>query len=464
MDYYSSCNRYFVVVFVAALCFSALSVQCRPFEYSQFRVLSQISASPSPAPEGSDSFSPISRENSSAAVFSVMSYGAVGDGVSDDTQAFKTAWDNACQSDESAVILVPKHYTFMIQSAIFTGPCKNGLVFQIEGSMMPPDGPNSWPKNFSKRQWLVFYRINGMTMQGGGLIDGRGQKWWDLPCKPHKVKNGTIPPGPCDSPVALRFFWSSKLIVKGLKIKNSPQFHFRFDSCHDVHIDSLYVKSPSGSPNTDGIHIENSNDVQIYNSVISNGDDCVSIGAGSYNVDIRNITCGPSHGISIGSLGIKNSRACVSNITVRDSVIKHSDNGVRIKTWQGGYGSVSKITFDNIHMDTVRNPIMIDQYYCSNKACLNQSSAVYVNDISYTNIKGTYDVRSPAMHLACSDAVPCTNLTLYDVELLPSLGQRILDPFCWNAYGDIKAVTVPPVFCLMEGFPKALLSSDVDQC
>ncbi|KAL9141131.1 hypothetical protein ABFS82_14G083200 [Erythranthe guttata] len=464
MDYYSSCGRYFVVVFVTTLCFLALSVQCRPFEYSEFRVLSQISASPSPAPEGSDSFSPSSRENSSAAVFSVMSYGAVGDGVSDDTQAFKTAWDNACQSDESAVILVPKHYTFMIQSAIFTGPCKNGLVFQIEGSMMPPDGPNSWPKNFSKRQWLVFYRINGMTMQGGGLIDGRGQKWWDLPCKPHKVKNGTIPPGPCDSPVALRFFWSSKLIVKGLKIKNSPQFHFRFDSCHDVHIDSLYVKSPSGSPNTDGIHIENSNDVQIYNSVISNGDDCVSIGAGSYNVDIRNITCGPSHGISIGSLGIKNSRACVSNITVRDSVIKHSDNGVRIKTWQGGYGSVSKITFDNIHMDTVRNPIMIDQYYCSNKACLNQSSAVYVNDISYTNIKGTYDVRSPPMHLACSDAVPCTNLTLYDVELLPSLGQRILDPFCWNAYGDIKAVTVPPVFCLMEGFPKALLSSDVDQC
>lgn len=120
------------------------------------------------------------------------------------------------------------------------------------------------------------------------------------------------------------------MTVQGLKIKNSPQFHFRFDSCHDVHIDSLSIKSPAGSPNTDGIHIENSNDVKIYNSVISNGkssrstyefshhfinlcyaycrvmliylsshvgDDCVSIGAGSYNVDIRNITCGPSHGI-----------------------------------------------------------------------------------------------------------------------------------------------------------------------
>lgn len=58
---------------------------------------------------------------------------------------------------------------------------------QIDGTIMPPDGPNLWPKNISKRQWLVFYRINGMLMQGGGVIDGRGQKWWNLPCKPHKV-------------------------------------------------------------------------------------------------------------------------------------------------------------------------------------------------------------------------------------------------------------------------------------
>lgn len=52
---------------------------------------------------------------------------------------------------------------------------------------MPPDGPKSWPKSYSKRQWLVFYRIDGMKMQGSGVIDGRGEKWWNLPCKPHKV-------------------------------------------------------------------------------------------------------------------------------------------------------------------------------------------------------------------------------------------------------------------------------------
>lgn len=57
---------------------------------------------------------------------------------------------------------------------------------------MAPDGPDAWPKTYSKRQWLVFYRINGMRMQGGGVIDGRGEKWWDLPCKPHRVIMGSF--------------------------------------------------------------------------------------------------------------------------------------------------------------------------------------------------------------------------------------------------------------------------------
>jgi len=64
---------------------------------------------------------------------------------------------------------------------------------------------------------------------------------------------------------------SSNLSVHGLKIQNSPQFHFRFDSCRNVTVDSISISSPALSPNTDGIHVENTNTVGIYNSVISNG-------------------------------------------------------------------------------------------------------------------------------------------------------------------------------------------------
>ncbi|KAJ8752422.1 hypothetical protein K2173_004058 [Erythroxylum novogranatense] len=466
-------SQFYLLAFAIFCPFFLSSTEGRFHGLSNFRTLFtafQISLPPAPAPQAaSPSYYTISSSPSPSPspgpsrIFNVQSFGAVGDGIADDTQAFKMAWDTSCQTD-SSILVVPAGYVFMIQPTIFTGPCKSDLVFQIDGTIMPPDGPESWPKRMNKRQWLVFYKINGMSMQGGGLIDGRGEKWWNLPCKPHKGKNLTTLPGPCDSPVAIRFFMTSNLTVQGLKARNSPQFHFRFDYCHDVHVEMLTIKSPALSPNTDGIHIENTNNVRIYNSAISNGDDCVSIGAGCYNVDIRNITCGPGHGISIGSLGVRNSGACVSNITVADSVVKNSDNGVRIKTWQGGYGSVSKVGFHNIHMDNVRNPIMIDQYYCLTRNCSNQTSAIYVSDVSYTNIKGTYDTRSPPMHLACSDSVPCTNIILSDIELLPRQGQFVANPFCWNAYGEIETLTIPPVSCLSEGTPLFMAQGTIDPC
>ena len=153
------------------------------------------------------------------------------------------------------------------------------------------------------------------------------------------------------------------------------------------------------------------------------------------------------------------------NITVRDSLIRETSNGVRIKTWQGGSGAVSGVTFDNIRMDTVRNPIIIDQFYCLGKGCNNQSSAVFVNDILYSGLKGTYDVRSPPMHFACSDAIPCSNITLADIELLPAVGEMVLDPFCWNAYGYLESLTIPPVSCLQEGIPpQPILESGIDHC
>lgn len=450
-------------IFNFSFCFLFLPIHGR-LHTSTSLSLSPISLPPSPAPTAA--VSPSSNANSAigTTVFNVISFGAIGNGVTDDTKAFKMAWDSACQTEDSE-ILIPKGHSFMLQSTIFTGPCKSGFKMQIDGTLVTPDGPDSWSKRNSKRQWLVFYRINGMSMQGDGVIDGRGEKWWNLPCKPHKGINGKTLPGPCDSPAAIRFFMSSNLRVQGLEVKNSPQFHFKFDNCQNVLIESLTIKSPALSPNTDGIHIQNSNNVKIYNLLVSNGDDCVSIGTGCYNVDIRNITCGPSHGISIGSLGDGNSRACVSNITVRDSIIKNSDNGVRIKTWQGGSGSVSSITFHNIHMDTVRNPIILDQYYCLTKKCPNKTSAVHISNILYSNIKGTYDVRSPPMHFACSDSMPCTNLTLSEVELLPaSRGHVVSNPICWSAYGTMQTIIVPPVLCLLEGNSEVLPDNDNDGC
>jgi hypothetical protein len=67
---------------------------------------------------------------------------------------------------------------------------------------------------------------------------------------------------------------------------------------------------------------------------------------------------------SVGSLGKYPSLNGVTNVTVKGVSFTGTDNGVRIKTWQGGKGFAKGLTFENIRMDNVRNPIIIDQYYC----------------------------------------------------------------------------------------------------
>nr|KYP62543.1 Polygalacturonase At1g48100 family [Cajanus cajan] len=420
------------------------------------------------------STSPSVPSNPSNNIFNVRSFGAVGDGSADDTDAVVGAWKSAC-AVKSGVVLLPENYYFKITSTIFSGPCKPGLVFQVDGTLMAPNGPESWPKKDSRDQWLVFYRLDQMTLTGRGIIEGNGEQWWDLPCKPHRqvyndIYNMTLGPngktvsGPCESPTMIRFFMSSNLVLSGVKIQNSPMFHVKFDGCQGVIIDKLSISSPKLSPNTDGIHLGNTKGVGIYNSMISNGDDCISIGPGCSDVDIEGVTCAPTHGISIGSLGVHNSQACVSNLTVRNTIIKESDNGLRIKTWQGGTGSVNGLRFENIQMENVQNCIIIDQYYCLSKECLNQTSAVHVNDVSYRNIKGTYDVRTPPIHFACSDTVACTNITLSEIELLPYEGKLQDNPFCWNAYGTQETMTIPPLDCLREGDPDTIVDLSQYKC
>jgi hypothetical protein len=65
---------------------------------------------------------------------------------------------------------------------------------------MAPDGPKAWKqKNGKLDSWVVFQSITGMSLQGDGLIDGRGEKWWNLHKRPEKVSNfkGKIPPLNC---------------------------------------------------------------------------------------------------------------------------------------------------------------------------------------------------------------------------------------------------------------------------
>lgn len=74
---------------------------------------------------------------------------------------------------------------------------------------------------------------------------------------------------------ALRFYGSSDVTVTGITIQNSQQTHLKLDSCTNVQVYGITVSSPGNSPNTDGIHLQNSKDVLIYNANLACGNSSI---------------------------------------------------------------------------------------------------------------------------------------------------------------------------------------------
>ncbi|KAG9459669.1 hypothetical protein H6P81_004177 [Aristolochia fimbriata] len=359
-------------------------------------------------------------------VVSVDSYGAKGDGISDDTQAFKDAWEVVCSMTFRPILKVPGGKTYLIGPVDFGGTCVSKVTLKILGTIVAPKEPEVWD-GLNPRKWLYFHGVDYLSVEGGGLINGMGEKWWAQSCKVNRTK-------PCQhAPTAITFHRCNDLKVRNLMIRDSQQDHLAFTTCKGVQVSHLEIIAPHDSPNTDGIHISESTRVEVKNSIVGTGDDCVSIVSNSSNVRIVNLICGPGHGISIGSLGKDNSSSHVHDVLIDKAFISNTENGLRIKTWQGGSGFVRDVAFRNVWMNSVSNPIIIDQYYCdSSVTCPNQTVSIKVERISYRSIHGT-SATPTAIKFACSDRFPCEKIILSDIQLFYPEGNT--SAFCWNAFG-----------------------------
>ncbi|KAL4386074.1 hypothetical protein GQ457_09G006760 [Hibiscus cannabinus] len=400
-------------------------------------------------------------------VFNVISFGAIGDGTTDDSKGFKQAWDFACNSSaaSSPTVLVPQGKTFLLQPLTFNGKScstSNYITFQIDGKIIAPSKPSAWECKPNCDHWISFRKCDGLLIQGSGTINGQGSKWWRISCK-NKKKGFVIAD-------------SNNVEMRGIRFEDSPKMHISFERSTMVHANNLTIKAPSNSPNTDGIHIQHSTNVSIHNSLIqtgsvqlflswsfsislciyiiidfsiTSGDDCVSIGNGAKYINITNIKCGPGHGISIGSLGINRKTEQVEYVHVKNVSFHGTTNGVRIKTWQGGHGHARNITFKHITSHASTHPIVIDQYYCPHKHCKNQTSAVEISNVRYEDIKGTSG-RRIAVQLSCSESTPCTNIIMKDISLRNKDQNDDTSSTCFNAHGFTNSRVEPNVPCLQK--------------
>jgi galacturan 1,4-alpha-galacturonidase len=231
-------------------------------------------------------------------------------------------------------------------------------------------------------------------------------------------------------------------IVSGIHLNNAKFFHINIDKSKDITVTNVTITAPGDVENTDGVHVVDSSNVTITKSTIGSGDDCVSIGSGSIGVTVTGITCGPGQGISVGCLGRYKDEKDVSDVLVRDCVLKHTTNGVRIKSYEDAesFITASRMTFEDITMEDVAKPIIIDQYYCPEKVCpgnKTNNSHVHIKDVVFRNITGTSSTPE-AVSLLCSESKPCVGVELIDVKVEYAGKNNKTIAVCNNAKGIAK--------------------------
>ena len=129
----------------------------------------------------------------------------------------------------------------------------------------------------------------------------------------------------------LRFDFVTNSRITQITSINNKNAHMNISACQNMKFDQIHIIAPKDSPNTDGIHIGSSSNIQILDSTIATGDDCVSMSPGSKNINIRNVTCDPGHGINVGSLG-GGPNEDVSGLMVTNCTFIGTQNGLRVKT------------------------------------------------------------------------------------------------------------------------------------
>lgn len=360
-------------------------------------------------------------------VFDVTSSKYGGKPDSDISKAMTMAWTDACSSTSMSTIVVPRG-TYKLQQAKFEGPCKAPIQFQLQGTLQAPKDRIQLDDS-----WVYFKTINMLTLSGGGTFDGQGALYW----KEHHDS----------TPIDIRFQAVNNSTIRDIASIDSAKFHISAQGCNNVTFQGLTITAPGDSPNTDGIHISRSTLITVADSYIATGDDCVSIGDGAKQILVSDITCGPGHGISIGSLGKYPNEEPVVGVTVKNCTLTNTTNGARIKTWPDspGVSLAWDILFQDIIMVNVKNPILIDQNYCDKgKSCKQQvPSKVQISDVRFKNIKGSSS--SPvAVNLECSQSAPCRNVELSDIDIIYSGDKN--DPLtskCFNVKPRITRVTKP---------------------
>lgn len=322
------------------------------------------------------------RTEKESVTLNVRDFGAAGDGYKDDTLAI-----------QSAIMACPPQGRVLIPAGVYSFVClflKNDIDIELEegaelsastererfpyypGMVELTDGRGelnlgTWEGDPQTMfcGLITGIQVKRVNIYGKGTINGNANhdNWW------HNCKNMVT----AWRPRTIFLNGCEDISMVGVTVKNSPSWTIHPYFSDNLRFLALDVLNPKDSHNTDGLDPESCRNVELAGIHFSVGDDCIAVKSGKIymgkkyktpceNVVIRQCSMNDGHGsVVIGSeIG-----AGVKNLTIKDCIFKDTDRGLRIKTRRGRGEDcvVDQVTFENIHMDNVLTPFVVNCFY-----------------------------------------------------------------------------------------------------
>ena len=311
----------------------------------------------------------------------VKQFGAVGDGVHDDTAAIQSAIDFLPAGSRlyfsagtylTRPLSLRSHLTLEIsREATILGSTERDKYPILPGTVRDIVSGREWMTGAFEGLTRPMYQslLHGeycedITICGKGVIDGNAQNgdWWT------EFKNfETARP-------RLMFLCNCKNVtLHGVTTKNSAAWNLHPFYSENVSFYDVRVLSPKDSPNTDAIDPEACAGVNIIGCRLSVGDDCIAIKSGKIEMSRQRLQSASRHVIrnclmefGHGAVTLGSETACgVKELTVSQCLFSATDRGLRIKTRRGRGKNcdITGIVFENIRMENVITPFVINMWY-----------------------------------------------------------------------------------------------------
>jgi polygalacturonase len=362
-----------------------------------------------------------------ARLFKVQDFGAVGDGQTLNTVAFRAA---------IAAVAKAGGGRLTVPAGVFrTGPfelCSNLDLHLEDGAMI--QAPDTFaalglpdPATFKTQAeadaafkvpepLITGKNLHDVAITGQGTIDGSGAHWWTWSERAARAVAKTEPGRiVVKRPHLVTINGCERLHIADILLTNSSMFHLVPRNITDLTIERVKVRAPFNAPNTDAIDPGPVKNAWIHHCDIDTGDDDIVIKSGGTNVLIEDCTIKHGHGISVGSETVTG----IHNMLVRRCTFDGTDIGIRIKSMRGAGGLVENVRYSDITMKNVGTAIVLQLDYVDNnrpnfKGDPTKVPAIHNILLDHITIDGA---RNAGIIHGIPDS-PITNITLRDVTVL----------------------------------------------